>query len=165
MKQLIQGVLFIIAVTILLALFLAFLSADSFAASDPNSMVILKNFVHGWLSPGPCIGPMMSAESWVIPPSTSTSQAWTQKMDDGTWLIIRAESTSYLKFTVTKHRPVNYMDFANQIAKKWQGNPSFKPPVEPNKPADPCAPTLAGLLAGVNDPNLLPFIRSLMEKQ
>jgi hypothetical protein len=88
---------------------------------DPNSMEKLRNFVHGWLSPGESIGTMMSSESWVFPPNTVTSYAWTQKMDDGTFLIIRAESPTYLKMTVTRHRPVNYKDFV-WLAREWLGN-------------------------------------------
>jgi len=137
--------------------------------TEPNSMKKLHNFVSGWLSPGEPIGKMMEVESWVIPPNTVTSHAWAQKMDDGTFLIIRAESPNYLKFTVTRHRPVNYVDFVDHLSKKWPGDPNFVQPVDPNLPADPCEPNipqepnLSEILEGVTDPNLINMIKGIMK--
>ena len=155
MKQLLEGILIIIVVTILLALFLVLFVADANALPDPNAVLAFQILYQHWLD-------VKSTDSKVFDPNVPVKHVFTVWPCSGSkddYLVVRCKDPNdSLEVTSFHMNRLNYEDFA-RFARVYPGDPNHIS--QPVKMAEPPEPNLAEILKDVNDPVLIQAIKEI----
>lgn len=106
-----------------------------------------------------------SADVKVFDPNSNPKHVfyvWPCNNNRDNYIVVRCKDPNDSLQVTSWHKNRFGMDDLNIYLKTCMAaDPNYPRVKEPNKPADPCEPNLVKVLAGVDDPNLVNFIKSI----